>query len=125
MQVAPHATTAAAVELWLWWSPPLPGGRAAYYNAAPPTLARRTLVWTVMLVTARLQHTYGAEGLPHLPFELWNMMFGFVKHDALPVLADDGWEPAEEEFDREDEDDDEDEDEDLYEDLYDDDGEEI
>jgi hypothetical protein len=35
---APHATTVAAVELWLWWSPPLPGGRAAYYNAAPPTL---------------------------------------------------------------------------------------
>jgi hypothetical protein len=23
------------------------------------------------------------------------MMLGFVKHDALPVLADDGWEPAE------------------------------
>jgi hypothetical protein len=49
-----------------------------------------------MLVTARLQHTPGAEGLPHLPSELWNMMLGVVKHDALPVLGDDGWEPAEE-----------------------------
>jgi hypothetical protein len=38
MQAAPHATTPAAVELWLWWSPPQPSGRAAYYNAAPPTL---------------------------------------------------------------------------------------
>jgi hypothetical protein len=104
MQAAPHATTAAAVELWLWWSPPLPGGRAAYYNAAPPTLVRRSLVRTVMLVTARLQHTPWSEGLPHLPFELWNMMLGFAKHDALPVLEDDGWEPAEDEFENEDED---------------------
>jgi hypothetical protein len=31
------------------------------------------------------------------------MMLGFVKHDALPVLADDGWEPAEEESESEDE----------------------
>jgi len=51
-------------------------------------------VWVVILVTARLQHTPGAKGLPHLPFELWNMMLGFVKHDALPVLVDD-WVPPE------------------------------
>ena len=58
------------------------------------------------------------------------MMLGFVKHDALPVLADDGWEPAEDESESEDEDgwdseeeDGEDEDEDVYEEG--DDGEEI
>jgi hypothetical protein len=31
------------------------------------------------------------------------MMLGFVKHDALPVVADDGWEPAEEESESEEE----------------------
>jgi hypothetical protein len=43
----------------------------------------------------------GTEGLSHLPFELWNMLLGFVKHDALPVLmhelAHDGWDPEEDE----------------------------
>ena len=81
-----------------------------------------------MLVTARLQHTYGAEGLPHLPFELWNMMLGFVKHDALPVLADDGWEPAEEESkseEEESEEDGEDEDEGAAPDEEGEEGEEI
>jgi hypothetical protein len=29
------------------------------------------------------------------------MMLGFVKHDALPVLEDDGWEPDEEESESE------------------------
>ena len=33
--------------------------------------------------------------MPDLPFELWNMMLGFVKHAGLPLLADD-WEPPEE-----------------------------
>jgi hypothetical protein len=55
--------------------------------------------------SARAQSTRRAARFPpHLPFELWNMMLGFVKHDALPVLADDGWEPAEEESESEEED---------------------
>jgi hypothetical protein len=32
------------------------------------------------------------------------MMLGFIKHDALLVLADDGWEPAEGESESEEED---------------------
>jgi hypothetical protein len=31
------------------------------------------------------------------------MMLGFIKHDALAVLEDDGWEPVEEESESEEE----------------------
>jgi hypothetical protein len=95
MQVAPDAKTLAGIELWLWWSPPQPGGPIAHYNsAASPSHARCLVVWILMLVTARLYRVAAGGGLPHLPFELWNMMLGFVKHDALPVLEDD-WVPDE------------------------------
>ena len=61
-----------------------------------------------MLIAARLQQQNtgtkraqstrrAARSPPHLPVELWNMMLGFVKDDALLVLEDDGWEPDEEE----------------------------
>jgi hypothetical protein len=32
-------------------------------------------------------------GLPHLPFELWNMMLGFLRHTALPMQPV-GWVPT-------------------------------
>jgi hypothetical protein len=55
--------------------------------------------------------------LPHLPFELWNLMLGFVKHGALQVLRDD-WVPVEEEDDDSDSEpesgDEDDEEEDLF-----------
>jgi hypothetical protein len=91
MQVAPHAASLAAVELWLWWSPPQPGGPSAYYNHFRPTRARNHIVWTVMAIVARLECT---ETFPYLPFELWNMMLGFLKHGALPTLDDNGWLPG-------------------------------
>ena len=138
MQAALHATTVAGVELWLWWSSPQPGGPPAYYNPTAPTHTRRVLVWTAMLIATRLRNTSDGDlpqtgdaksirrarltrsvasvkHLPRLPFELWNMLLGFLKHDALSVLVDD-WEDAEDSSSDPEEGEDEDEDEDDGED---------
>jgi hypothetical protein len=61
------------------------------------THTRSTMVWTVMLVTIRLQRQNtgtksararstrrAARSPPHLPFELWNLTLGFLNHDVIP-----------------------------------------
>ena len=80
----PHMTTWATAELYLWWSPPqLGGGSAAAYNENLAARSRRTMIWTVMLSGFRTAET--TEVLSYLPPEIWNLVFGFVKHPAIPA----------------------------------------
>jgi hypothetical protein len=79
----PHITTWATAELHLWWSPPQVGGRsAAAYNENLAARSRRIMLWTVMLSGFRTAEM--TEVLSYLPPEIWNLVFGFAKHPAIP-----------------------------------------
>ena len=87
MRAAPDATTWAAVQLWLWWSPPTGAGytnrdgvctddrivcrprRAALFNAVAAGSTAAT--------AGRLQ------GLPE---GVWLLIFGWLQHDETPTF---------------------------------------
>jgi hypothetical protein len=78
-----HVRTWVAAELYLWWSTPqLGGGTDAAYNANLSSHSRRIMIWTVMLSGFRTAET--TEVLPYIPSEIWNLVFGFVKHTDIP-----------------------------------------
>jgi hypothetical protein len=79
-----HVITWATAELYLWWSPPQLGGRTdAAYNENLASHSRRIMIWTVMLSGFRTAET--TEVLSYIPPEIWNLVFGFVKHTAIPA----------------------------------------
>ena len=86
MRAAPDATTWAAVQLWLWWSPPTEAG---YTNRAGVCKDDRIVCKTrhVMLFAATMAGFEAAESgsLPTLPPPIWLLIFGFIKHDATPA----------------------------------------
>ena len=81
MRAAPTAKSWAAVELWLWWLPPTTffGPNSDHRAVCRP---RRVAIWAVMLAGHRGDK---ASILPRLPEELWLHMFGFLKHERLPM----------------------------------------
>jgi len=83
-RITPPGTTWATAELYLWWSPPQSGGSsAAAYNKNLTSRSRRIMIWTVML--CGFQTAEMTEILPYIPPEIWNLVFGFVKHTAIPA----------------------------------------
>ena len=83
-RITPLGTTWATAELYLWWSPPQLGGRTdAAYNENPASHSRRIMIWTVMMCGFRTAETI--EVLSYIPPEIWNLVFGFVKHTAIPA----------------------------------------
>lgn len=82
LRVAPKAETWAAVQLWLWWLPP-----ADFYVAGDSRTvckSRQATLWTVMLSVSRASET--PETMPELEPELWEQIFGFLKHNQQPVF---------------------------------------
>jgi len=87
-RAAPNATTWAAVELWLWWSPPTGAG---YTNRAGDCKDKRTVCETrrAALIATTLAGFEAAKSssLPVLPPPVWLVVFSFLKHDQMPVYA--------------------------------------
>ena len=86
MRAAPDATTWAAVQLWMWWSPPT---KAGYTNRAGVCKDNRIVCKTrrVTLFTTTMAGVEAAKArsLPSLPPPIWLLVFGFLKHDEAPV----------------------------------------
>jgi hypothetical protein len=84
MRAAPDAKTWAAVQLWVWWSPPTGAGYADKDRAV--CRPRLVTLFNTMLAGFRAAN---AMGLPPLPQELWVVIFGFVQHNLQPAYKDD------------------------------------
>ena len=88
MRAAPDAKTWAAVELWLWWSPPTEAG---YTNRAgvckDARIVCQTRHATLYTTTMAGSEAVKANTLPPLPPPIWLLIFGFVKHDEVPTYA--------------------------------------
>ena len=88
MRAAPDATTWAAVELWLWWSPPTGAG---YTNRAGVCKDARTVCKTrhaTLFATTMAGFEVAATAdLPPLPPPIWLLIFGFLKHDETPAYS--------------------------------------
>jgi len=67
MRSAPDAITWSCVELWLHWSDP----QSDSTEGRVIPLLRQNMVWTVMHV---------AERLDILPYEIWMLIFTFVRY---------------------------------------------
>ena len=68
--------TWAQMELWLWWSPPTGAG---YIDRSRVVCRSRcALLFVTMLCAKKL--------VSPLPEELWVLIFGFVRHDEIPML---------------------------------------
>jgi hypothetical protein len=85
MRAAPDATTWAAVQLWVWWSPPTGAG----YADQDRTVCKPRLgtLFSTMLAGLRAAT---AEVLPALPQELWVVIFGFLQHNQPPTYESEG-----------------------------------
>ena len=78
MRIAPDATTWAEVQLWLWWSDP----QSDACDGRVLDRKRQQMVWTLMLVTLRLDTTSSSSEPSYvLPLEMWMMIITFVKHE--------------------------------------------
>ena len=85
LRAAPAATTWAAVQLWMWWSPPTGAGFTEKGRGA--CRSRQAMVFNTILAGFR---TATAEALPYLPQELWVTICGHVEHNQPPTYRDDG-----------------------------------
>jgi hypothetical protein len=85
MRAAPCAKMWAAVQLWVWWSPPTGAGFVEQDRVV--CRPRVSTLFSTML--AGLQAA-NAESLPLLPQELWVVIFGFLKHNRPPTYLI-GW----------------------------------
>ena len=88
MRAAPDATTWAAVELWMWWSPPT---RAGYTNRVgvcnDDRIVCKTRHATLLAATMAGFEVAKAADLPPLPPLIWLLVFGFLKHDEPPAYC--------------------------------------
>ena len=83
MRAAPHATTWAGVQLWLWWSDPQDDAGEGRVLCPP----RQQMVWAVMHVALRLETTSTSPTLADvLPSETWMLIMTFVKHEQPPPM---------------------------------------
>ena len=80
MRAAPDAKTWAAVQLWVWWSPPTGAGYADQDRTV--CKPRLSTLFSTMLAGSRAAT---AEALPALPQELWVVIFGFLQHYQPPT----------------------------------------
>ena len=85
MRAAPDAKTWAAVQLWVWWSPPTGAGYADQDRAV--CKPRLDTLFSTMLAGSRAAT---AEALPALPQELWVVIFGLLKHNQPPTYVSAG-----------------------------------
>jgi hypothetical protein len=80
-KVAPHITSFAKGELYLWWSPAWPKNRR-------PSPNRRVVVLTLLTLAVRMRSEVQAQAAasaePVMPFmssDVWLRVLSFVRHD--------------------------------------------
>lgn len=92
VRAAPDAKTWAAVQLWVYWSPPTGAG---YVNRQKQckdrrivAKARRRLLFAATASAHAAALRNNGATLPALPPPIWLVIFGFLKHERPPVPGD-------------------------------------
>lgn len=87
-RAAPEAKTWAAVQLWVWWSPPTGAGytnrMGVCKDARKPGKCRRLVMF---FATIAATHGAAAGAYALLPPPLWLIIFSFLKHDQTPYCV--------------------------------------